>query len=122
MLFWMSGDETYEGPCSVPTSICCCCSASAAWPAGAHKLVPLYACHLRAGLRHTTYQIFFEQLLAQVGVWASGGRQADGCPQVVAVAVVAVVKVVVGCGQAAIGGWPAEVLQLQLPQGPVAPL
>lgn len=36
-------------------------------PAGAHKLVPLYACHLRAGLRHTTYQIFFEQLLAQVG-------------------------------------------------------
>lgn len=39
--------------------------------AGAHKLVPLYACHLRAGLRHTTYQIFFEQLLAQVrqGLW-----------------------------------------------------
>lgn len=36
-------------------------------PTGAHKLVPLYACHLRAGLRHTTYQIFFEQLLAQVG-------------------------------------------------------
>ncbi|PSC76457.1 nuclear pore complex NUP107 isoform B [Micractinium conductrix] len=32
---------------------------------GAHRLVPLYACHLRAGLRHTTYQIFFEQQLAQ---------------------------------------------------------
>jgi hypothetical protein len=30
--------------------------------------VPRYACHLRAGLRHTTYQIFFEQLLAQVGL------------------------------------------------------
>ncbi len=35
--------------------------------AGAHDLVPLYACHLRAGLRHMTYQIFFEQLVAQVG-------------------------------------------------------
>ena len=33
---------------------------------GAHDLVPLYACHLRAGLRHMTYQIFFEQLVAQV--------------------------------------------------------
>ncbi|KAL4448847.1 hypothetical protein ABPG77_007564 [Micractinium sp. CCAP 211/92] len=32
---------------------------------GAHGLVPRYACHLRAGLRHTTYHIFFEQLLAQ---------------------------------------------------------
>ncbi|KAL4422844.1 hypothetical protein ABPG75_009041 [Micractinium tetrahymenae] len=32
---------------------------------GAHSLVPRYGCHLRAGLRHTTYQIFFEQLLAQ---------------------------------------------------------
>lgn len=32
--------------------------------------MPLYACHLRAGLRHTTYHIFFEQLLAQVrGCW-----------------------------------------------------
>ena len=44
--------------------------------AGAHRLVPLYACHLRAGLRHTTYHIFFEQLLAQVGgVAGAGGRQ-----------------------------------------------
>lgn len=44
--------------------------------AGAHRLVPLYACHLRAGLRHTTYHIFFEQLLAQVGSLGAyiGGR------------------------------------------------
>lgn len=46
----------------------------AAAAAGAHNLVPLYACHLRAGLRHMTYQIFFEQLVAQVsavGGWGS---------------------------------------------------
>lgn len=40
--------------------------------------MPLYACHLRAGLRHTTYQIFFEQLLAQV--WGlCGGWGVLGC-------------------------------------------
>jgi hypothetical protein len=44
--------------------------------AGAHRLVPLYACHLRAGLRHTTYHIFFEQLLAQVGVGGGAGWEA----------------------------------------------
>lgn len=42
--------------------------------AGAHALVPRYACHLRAGLRHTTYQIFFEQLLAQVRGAGRPGR------------------------------------------------
>jgi len=31
---------------------------------GAHVLVPLYACHLRAGLRRSTYLLFLEQLLA----------------------------------------------------------
>lgn len=31
---------------------------------GAHLLVPLYACHLRAGLRRSTYLLFLEQLLA----------------------------------------------------------
>ena len=47
---------------------------------GAHRLVPLYACHLRAGLRHTSYQIYFEQLLPQVGrVWG-GGRGGGELP------------------------------------------
>ena len=86
-------------------------------PAGAHKLVPLYACHLRAGLRHTTYQIFFEQLLAQVGGWfgqrgqAGGlvGRRAGG----------RLSKVLAACRRAAIWGRLAEFLTaMEVLRGP----
>lgn len=46
---------------------------------GAHNLVPLYACHLRAGLRWMTYHAFFDQLIAAGAAEGAGGNTMVAC-------------------------------------------
>lgn len=44
---------------------------------GAHNLVPLYVCHLRAGLRWMTYHAFFDQLIAAGAAEGAGGNMVE---------------------------------------------